>query len=124
VTLLSLTRPLAGILDACRDAGRPLSQRDLGERRSPRVSQAAVYDAVRVGDGIALANLAAYARAAGLRLWVGTASGEHGPNARLWDVTADARAAGVGVGPLRDALAGLGLEMVLTVEDDHGADRH
>jgi hypothetical protein len=120
-TRLPLSRPLAGLLDACRDAGRPLSQRDLGERRHTPVTQPTVANAISSGDGIALANLAAYARAAGLRLWVGTSDTQ-----RLWDVSENVRAGaaretdalrGLGVGPLRDALAGLGLEMVLTVEE-------
>jgi hypothetical protein len=113
VTPLPLTRPLAGILDACRKAGRPLSQRDLGERRSPRVSQAAVGDAVRVGDGIALANLAAYARAAGYVLWIGGHAAP--PEVGLRHQVCDGHT--MSVAEARALLDGWGLEMVLTVEE-------
>ena len=113
MTTLDLDRPLAGILDACRAAGRPLSQRGLAARRERVVSQEAVSAAIRAGAEIRLSTLAAYARAAGYALLVGCG----GPPARRWNVTADGRASGCSVGELRYAIAQLGFEMTLTVDN-------
>ena len=76
MTPLPIDRPLAGLLELSAATGHKLSQRDLGERREPMVSQAAVGDSLRIGDRIKLSSLAAYARAAGCVLWL-VAQGTH-----------------------------------------------
>ena len=108
---IPITRPLAGILDACREAGRPLSQRDLGRLRSPRVSQAAVGDALRQGEDIKLSTLAAYARATGHTLRLGAIA-----NDGELPSTLDACSLDVSVSGARDVLRALGLRMTLALE--------
>jgi hypothetical protein len=127
MTPLSLTAPLASMLDTARKAGLVSSQQEFGARRTPPVDQGCVARTISRGDAVELSTLAAYARGLGWSLWVATGkpgepTGERRIRERGWNVTADGRASGVGVGELREALEGLGMVMVLAVE--MGAGEH
>jgi hypothetical protein len=85
------------------------------------VGQDCVARTISRGDAVELSTLAAYARGLGWSLWVATGKlgepvGEWHIRERGWNVTADGRASGVGVGELRGALEGLGMVMVLAVD--------
>lgn len=121
MTPLPLDRPLAGLLERSAAAGRKLSQRDLGELRQPMVSAAAVGDSLRLGDRIKLSSLAAYARAAGYRLFMQATRTKALRETRLGQEEGLLSCAvysdlDVTVAGARALLEALGLEMTLAVE--------
>jgi hypothetical protein len=118
LTPLSIDAPMASLL-ACAQ----LTYKALGARREPPVGQPAVSHAVRLGDRIELATLAAYARAAGYVLWMEASLPERvGCRAVLFH---RARADGldVSVADARGLYAAIGLDMTLAVEPVEGSER-
>jgi hypothetical protein len=116
MTPLCLDAPLASLLDVCRAAGVVTTQEKLGERRKPPVDQAVVARTISRGDRIELATLAAYARAAGYRLLIGTSGGASSARALQFLGSPSAT-----VEQARALLASLGLEMTLAVESAEGS---
>ncbi len=102
MTPLSLTEPLASLLDASG-----LTYKALGALRKPPVGQPAVSHAVRLGDRVELSTLALYARAAGYKLHLGVDGARYTYATDDLDVT---------VAGARTLLTSLGLEMTLAVE--------
>lgn len=118
MTPLSLDAPLVSLLALSAADGRKLSQRDIGEARTPPVAQASVANAIETGPSIKLSTLAAYAHAAGYTLWMGASRPEQ---ERSWFEIGSAVTATIEQAmELWDAA---GIEMELAVEPAEGSGR-